>query len=67
MPRKMIQPLPAGLGATPTARFNQFTKALLTVLKTEIETPEQEMARLESDKRKIEREIAALKKRNRKR
>jgi hypothetical protein len=51
MRRKMIQPLPAALGGAPSVRFKRFTKALLTVPKTEIETPEQKIARLEREKR----------------
>jgi hypothetical protein len=53
MPRTMIPPLPAALGETPGDRFKRFTKAILSVPKTEIETPEQAIGRLEAEKRKI--------------
>jgi len=61
MRRKMIQPLPAALGEAPSARFKRFTKALLTVPKTEIESLEQQVRQLEAEKERIEREIASLK------
>lgn len=60
MRRKMIQPLPADLGNVPSERFKRFAKALLTVPKAEIETPEQAIARLEAEKVRIDREIVAL-------
>jgi hypothetical protein len=60
MRRKMIQPLPAALGEAPSARFKRFTKALLTVPKGEIETLEQQLSRLEAEKERIERKIAAV-------
>lgn len=59
--RKMIPPLPAALGETPGDRFKRLTEAILSVPKTEIETPEQAIARLEAEKRKIEKMIAAVK------
>jgi hypothetical protein len=61
MRRKMIQPLPDALGEAPSDRFRRFTKAILAVPKTEIETLEQQVIRLEGEKERIEREIAALK------
>ncbi len=66
MPRKMIQPLPES-NESPHARFKRFAKAVLSVPKTEIETPEQAIARLEAEKRKIEKMIAAVKRAKRKR
>jgi hypothetical protein len=62
MRRKMIPPLPESKEA-PHARFKRFAKAILSVPKTEIETPEQAIARLEAEKRKIERMIAIVKRR----
>lgn len=63
--RKMIAALPESK-ESPQARFQRFAKALLAVPKTEIETPEQAIARLEAEKRKIEKTIAALKQRKKK-
>lgn len=59
MPRKMIPPLPES-NDPPQERFKRFAKAILSVPKTEIEAPEQALARLEAEKRKIERKIAAV-------
>jgi hypothetical protein len=59
MPRKMIPPLPES-NEGPHARFKRFARAILSVPKTEIETPEQAIARLKAEKRKIERMIEAV-------
>jgi hypothetical protein len=62
MPRqKMIPPLPDTLGESERDRFNRFATAILAVPKSEIETPEQAIARLQAEKRKIEGKIAAVK------
>ncbi len=61
MPRKMIPALPAS-SDSPQGRFRRFARAVLAVPKREIETPEQAIARLEAEKRKIERKIAAIRK-----
>jgi hypothetical protein len=66
MPRKMIPPL-AESNEAPHARFKRFARAVLSVPKTEIETPEQAIARLQAEKRKIERMIATLNERKKKR
>lgn len=64
MPRqKMIPPLPETLGVTESDRFKRLATAILAVPKTEIETPEQAIARLEAEKRKLEKKIAELGKR----
>ncbi|HEX3681693.1 MAG TPA: hypothetical protein VHU83_04055 [Bryobacteraceae bacterium] len=57
----MIPPLPES-NESPQERFKRYTKAILSVPKTEVETPEQAIARLKAEKRKIERMIAALNK-----
>ena len=68
MPRqKMIPPLPDALGASQSDRFKRFASAILSVPKSEIETPEQAIARLETEKRKIEKKIAAVKREKAKR
>jgi len=60
MPRKMIPALPES-NEPAHDRFKRFAKAILSVPKTEIETPEQAIARLEAKKKQIERKIAAVK------
>jgi hypothetical protein len=57
----MIPPLPDTLGASPNDRFKRFASAILAVPKTDIETPEQAIARLQAEKRRIEAKIAAVK------
>lgn len=61
MPRKMIPALPQS-DDSPQGRFRRFARAVLAVSKTEIETPEQAVARLEAEKRKIDGKIAAIRK-----
>ncbi len=56
--RKMIAPLPDNLGGSPHARFKQFAKALLSVPKSEITPVEETLAKLETQKRQIEGELA---------
>lgn len=56
MPRKMIPALPES-NESAHDRFKRFAHAILSVPKTEIETPEQAIARLQSEKRQIERQI----------
>jgi hypothetical protein len=63
----MIAPLPDALGTSQNDRFNRFATAILSIPKTEIETPEQAIARLGAEKRKIERKIAAVKRERAKR
>jgi hypothetical protein len=61
MPRqKMIPPLPDTMGASETDRFKRFASAILAVPKMEIEAPEQAIARLQAEKRRIEAKIAAV-------
>jgi hypothetical protein len=57
----MIPPLRATLGESPGVRFKRFATAILSVPRSEIETHEQAIARLEAEKRKIEKKIAAVK------
>jgi hypothetical protein len=52
----MISPLPDADESAST-RFRRFARALLAVPKTEIETPEQIVARLQAEKRKLEAQI----------
>jgi hypothetical protein len=61
MRQKMIPPLPADLGEAPSDRFKRFTQAVLAVPKAEVETPEQSIARLETEKQQIERKITEMK------
>jgi hypothetical protein len=63
--QKMIPPLPDTLGASENDRFKRFAKAILAVPKTEVET--QAIARLEAEKRKIEKKIVAVKRERAKR
>ena len=67
MRQKMIPPLPDSLGETESERFKRFATTILSVPKTEIETPEQTIGRLESEKRKIDRKIAEVRRREKKR
>ena len=60
MPRKMIPALPES-NESAHGRFKRFAQAILSVPKTEIETPEQAITRLEAEKRKIEKMIAVVK------
>jgi hypothetical protein len=53
----MIPALPDTLGQSPHDRFKKFAKALLAVPKTEIMPVEEALAKLESDKRKIDANI----------
>jgi hypothetical protein len=59
MPRKMFAPLPES-NESPHDRFKRFAGAILAVPKTETETPEQAIARLRAEKRKIEKQIAEV-------
>ena len=52
----MISPL-QDADESSTARFRRFARALLAVPKTEIETPEQIVARLQAEKRNLETQI----------
>jgi len=56
----MIPPLPE-TNESPHDRFKRFASAILAVPKTEIETSEQVIARLQAEKRRIEAKIAAVK------
>jgi len=56
----MIAPLPQS-NEPEHDRFKHFAKAILSVPRTEIETPEQAIFRLEAEKKKIEGKIAEIK------
>jgi hypothetical protein len=60
MRQKMISPLSDVLGETEHDRFKRFASAILAVPKHETETPEQAISRLETEKRKIENQIAVV-------
>jgi hypothetical protein len=60
MRRKMIPPLPESLGGSEHERFQRFAKAVLSVPKTEITPPEEMIAKLESEKQKVDAKIAEV-------